>query len=264
MTGQAPLERSLERVWGRSTALHFLTFSIYCSDMKKPLFIVAIVAIFLVGLALAYNEGYIKLPNTPAKQPSLSHEVVFTQELPNETEDRIRGNILINQEKLQKEPKDLETWLDLALQYKEAGDLEATEDVWKYLNEAFSGQETSLFNLGVLYHQDLKEYDKSEKSYREAIKRNPAYSLSYLGLHELYRYSYKQDTTLAVEILLEGMEQIPNDPNLPIALAAYYRDYKKDYETSIEYIKQAQKILKEMGDTEKIQALEEEILRLSK
>ena len=61
------------------------------------------------------------------------------------------------------------------------------------------------------------------------------------------------------------MEAVSNDANMPIALAAYYRDDKKDYPASIEYIRKAIDVLKEnAGSPEKIKALEGEAERLGK
>lgn len=228
--------------------------------MKKYLVGVVVIMVLAVATWFAWENNYI--PHA-VREPSLRRAVVFSAPISEESKIIIRGQVAVDQGLLVKEPKNLEAWLDLAIQYKQAGDLAEAQKVWKYLDQAFPQQSTSAFNLGVTYHQDLKKYDLSEAHYREAIRRNPGMPLPYLGLHELYRYAYKQDTSAAVDILLEGLKTIPNEPNFPIALAAYYRDDKKDNKKSVEYIRSAIAILKAVeGDEQKIRALETEIARL--
>ena len=58
------------------------------------------------------------------------------------------------------------------------------------------------------------------------------------------------------------MKTLPNEPNLPIALAAYYRDDVRDYTAAIKYIAIAKDLVEATGDTQKADALEGEIKRL--
>lgn len=231
--------------------------------MKKLLMSVAVAAVALGGGWFAVREGYITVPFISA-QPSLDREIAFPEGFSQEVADSTREAVAIDQSNLKTDPSDIDAWLDLAIQYKRAGDFRGAQEVWEYMSETFPQQDTSAFNLGVLFHHDLKKYAKSEAHYLEAIRRNPQQSLNYLGLHELYRYAYKQDTNAAVDILRTGMEHMPDDANMPIALAAYYRDDKKDYPVAIEYIRKAVDILNHnKGDEKKVQALEAEIERLS-
>lgn len=238
----------------------------YTCQMKKYI-VLGIVLAALVGggVWIGINTGYVALPQAPVRQPSLDHEAAFARGVSKETEDMLRSKVTLDQDALKKDSTNLDAWLDLAIQYKQGGDISAAVQIWKYLDTAFPQQSTSAFNLGVVYHQNLKQYDRSEKSYQEAIRRDPNAPIGYLGLHELYRYSYKQNTTAAVDVLLEGMKRIPMDANIPIALAAYYRDEKKDNIQAVEYIQKAIAVLKETGgDAQKIKALEGEAVRLNK
>ena len=236
----------------------------YTARMKWVLISVIVLAAVGGGVWIAAQKGYISLPQLPVRTPSLNREVAFAEDASQEAKDAVSGKVALNQDALKKDNTNIEAWLDLAIQYKQGGDIEGAIEIWEYLDTAFPGQSTSSFNLGVVHHQDLKEYEKSEQYYREAIRRSPLLPLGYLGLHELYRYVYKTDTAAAVDILLEGIKQIPNEVNMPIALAAYYRD-KKDYPEAIEYIEKAVTILKDTGgDVQKIQALEGEAVRLGK
>lgn len=226
--------------------------------------ILSVIGALILCLVLWWTiqNGYITIPKAGARMPSLTREVVFADGVSEDMKELVLGGIAIDQDLLGKKPDDLETWLDLAIQYKQAGDIKGAIEVWKYLNETYPNQSTSAFNLGVIYHQDLKDYKRSEESYREAIRREPQAPINYLGLHELYRYAYKQDTDAAALILREGIEHITDDANLYIALAAYYRDDKKDNKAAIENITKARDILNTLGNTEKAKALDGEILRL--
>jgi len=230
--------------------------------MRTFLYWTAVGVLVLVGGWFLVRNEYISIPFVSAKQPSLTREVVFPSDVSENAAKGIREKVLMNQTVLKQNQNDIDAWLDLAIQYKEAKDFKGAQQVWEYMNDAFPQQDTSAFNLGVLFHQDLKKYERSEESYREAIRRNPSAPLNYLGLHELYRYAYKRDTTAAVDILLEGMKVLPNEPNLPIALAAYYRDDTKDYKASVQYIIIARDLLKASGDVQKVNALDGEIKRL--
>lgn len=229
---------------------------------KVILSVIGALILCLVGWWVIQN-GYITIPKAGARMPSLTRTIEFAKETSEERKNSINDSVAIDQDFLKNKPNNLETWLDLAIQYKQAGDIKGAIEVWKYLNETFPHQSTSAFNLGVIYHQDLKKYELSEENYREAIRREPQAPLNYLGLHELYRYAYKQNTDAAALILREGIENIPDDANLYIALAAYYRDDKKNNEAAIENIIKARDILNTLGNTEKAKALDGEIIRLT-
>jgi tetratricopeptide (TPR) repeat protein len=157
--------------------------------------------------------------------------------------------------------KDFNGWLDLALQYKAAGDIKAAERVWLFLTDAATTQSISAHNLGTLYHLELKEYEKAEKFFYEALRREPNQVVNYLSFHELYRYSYKQDTSRAVDVLLEGIKATGN-PDLYLALGTYYRDTRRDTKKAIEYYLEARDALAKIGNTEAVKGIEEEIRRL--
>ena len=149
----------------------------------------AVALVLLVGASwFVAQEGFISIPWASTRQPSLTRDVRFAEAISESVRERIRGNVMLDRTQIQKDPNDIDAWLDLAIRYREAGDFKGAEQVWKYLSETFPTQHTSAFNLGVLYHQDLKKYSRAEEQYKEAIRRFQTDPLNYLGLHELYRY----------------------------------------------------------------------------
>jgi tetratricopeptide (TPR) repeat protein len=111
--------------------------------------------------------------------------------------------------------------------YKIAGDFEGASDVWKFVSAVgpTEAQATAFGNLGDLYMNFIKDYPKAEESYRQAINLKPDEISYYRDLHMLYRYLYKTDTTLAADILVEGIEKNPNNEDL-LRLQAEYNAAK--------------------------------------
>ena len=72
----------------------------------------------------------------------------------------------------------------------------------------------------------LKKYSEAEKYYREAVQLTPSVALNYIGLHELYRYSYKQDSTAAADILIEGLTKVDKKGQVDLfsTLGSYYKE----------------------------------------
>ena len=118
--------------------------------MKKYIALVIVCIILLIaGVWFAVHKGYVQLPHVPVGQPSLTREVKFSGDHTDEIIKQIRGAVVIDQDILKKNLKDLETWLDLAIRYKQAGDLKGAIEIWKYLNEKFPQQSTSAFNHNI-------------------------------------------------------------------------------------------------------------------
>lgn len=194
--------------------------------------------------------------------PPLDHTVQFEEGVPPETRTMLSENIDKLIAILEEDKTHFNAWLDLALQYKVAGDYRAAEKVWLYLVDAAPQSGLSAHNLGTLYHLTFKDFEKAEKYFLEAIKREPLQGAYYLSFHELYRYSYKTETTRAVDVLKEGLALTPENTDLLLALAVYYRDDKKDKKMAREYYTQARDAVAKAGNVDLVRAIETDILRL--
>lgn len=102
-------------------------------------------------------------------------------------------------------------------------------------------------NLGNLYFRHYQDFAKAEEYYLKAIEEgNPKTVFYYFELHEIYRYFYKQETSLAEDILKRGIETHPDETNLMAVLADYYKGLGRFHESKEYY----QKILEINPDSQ--------------
>lgn len=210
------------------------------------------------------GEGY-TVEIIPAEQelaeipsPNLDRPIVFYTEFPAEVKEVYRERINTLVSWLKDGSDEFNNWLQLGIQYKTIGDYEGAEEVWQYVSAISPTNNISYLNLGDLYHYYLKDFPKAEESLRTAIKNDPTYIQGYVMLYDLYRYSYKTDTTSAVDILQEGLENHPDNIDLLATLALYYK-VNEDISSSNDYYKKASAAAKNQGDTARASLLEAEI-----
>ena len=102
-------------------------------------------------------------------------------------------------------------------------------------------------NLANLYFRHYQDFAKAEEHYLKAIEPlDSRVVVYYYDLHEIYRYFYKTDTTLAEDILKQGIERYPTETNLMAILAHYYKSLDRKEEAKEYY----QKILEINPDSE--------------
>jgi len=197
-------------------------------------------------------EPLVDNPDIP--HPSLTRVVSYESGMDPATQATMKGKIDDTRKKLTEDSTLFAQWLDLALLYKTVGDYKGAEEVWLYLTEASPRASISFGNLGNLYHLYLKNYPKAEEYFRKAIELSPD-PQHFTGLHELYRYSYKQGSTLAVDVLEEGLAKNPGNIMLLMALGEYYRLNDKPQLAEETYV-QALKIAQALGDGNLINSIE--------
>jgi tetratricopeptide (TPR) repeat protein len=157
-------------------------------------------------------------------QPELNRTVVMPDRFSPEAVAILQNNIDTVTAQLKEDPNSFQAWSDLANQYKIIDDFEGAIEIWEYLSIVAEGNTVSRINLGEVYHYYLKEYKKSESVFKDIIDINNGITGAYTGLHELYRYSYKIETTLAIDALKEGITAIPDNIDLRMLLASYYTE----------------------------------------
>ena len=170
--------------------------------------------------------------------PSLTRDVVFSEPMPPEAQVLIEKKIADLQTSLRQDPTSVSEWFDLAIQYKTIGDYEGAREIWEFVGEEIPDNPVVFGNLGNLYHLYIRDFPEAEKNFRKAIGNSPQAPIGYLNLHELYKYSYKQDTTLVADVLKEGLVAIPDNINLLMALATHYRE-TEDFTNAEIYYEQA-------------------------
>lgn len=195
------------------------------------------------------------------KAPSLTHESVVKKELPKESVVILKKDIAATQAVLAKDPRNVQGWVDLGVNYKIIGDYEAARDVWEYAAKLSPTWVVPYINLGDLYHYYLKDYQKSENDWKKAISLKPDEVDTYIELSKLYQFSYLSKKDQADDVLLEGIRNNPASIDLRVQLALYYKTIGATENARAQYQKAHDLSLK-MGDIGRARLLQEEINNL--
>lgn len=193
--------------------------------------------------------------------PSLDYKVVFSASVPASVRPALSAKIEGFQKSLKEDPMRADDWYDLALWYHSANDFQAAKEVWEFLTRVVPNDTTAYDNLGKLHHFDLKDFPKAEEYFTRSITLNPDSPVPYLELHTLYRYSYKQNTTLAVDILETAAKHFPSEVD-PLTLLGVYWKEKGDTAKAREAYLRAMERARAAGGGTLIQSIGEELAQL--
>jgi tetratricopeptide (TPR) repeat protein len=153
-------------------------------------------------------------------------------------------------------PDNFNSWIRLGVLKKNIGDFEGARDAWEYASVIRPQNSLSYFNLGFLYWRYLKEFALSEKNFKISIQNKSDDASTYVGLSQLYFYSYESKKDQADDVLNQGLIANPDSGDLMRELAAYYERIK-DYPKSLEWWKKLQaKYPDDKAIAEKIKELE--------
>lgn len=197
--------------------------------------------------------------------PSLERQVKYSAELSPEARRILGERISKLGDSLSKNVDDFGGWMNLAIEYKTAGDYEGAQKIWEYISYLHPGEGVSLHNLGDLHHHYLKDFAKAEQYYKDSIVADATQGVNYLALHELYRYSYKQNTTSAADILKAGIKSVSGNQVIDLysALGSYYQE-KNDTANAIIYITKARDASQKAGNTMLVAQFNDELSALKK
>jgi Tfp pilus assembly protein PilF len=193
--------------------------------------------------------------------PSLDRPVTVPATFPTETAQPMRKEIANIVTQLKADPASVELWLALGLRRQEIADYEGAREIYEYVTRLAPSDSTAYINLGNLYHLYLKDFASSEQNFLKALERDRKVALVYLNLHDLYRYSYKINTTAAVDILKQGIKENPEMVDLYVRLAAYYKAQGKRADAK-KYYEQAQNLAIASGNTALREAIGKELASL--
>lgn len=194
-------------------------------------------------------------------KPDLDRLMIFYVELPSEAQDIYRKQIKDVTDILKIDSGLFNSWVELGGLWKQIGDYEAAREIWEYAGVLAPENNVSFFNLGDLYHYYLKDYTKAEKNFLIAKDNNPLYTPVYRALFDLYTLSYKQNTSVAVDVLLEGLASNPNNLDLTILLAGYYKG-KGDTANARIYYEKALTEAERLGNMAMVELIKEELSAL--
>ena len=183
-----------------------------------------------------------------AKLPDLNRPVIILANLAPETEIIARNKISELSKELATEPGLFGSWLDLASYRKLIGDNMGTEEIWLFMTKQWPDHDTPYINLGNFYHYQMRDFTKSEGTFRKAISIKPSSIPSYIGMYELYALSYADKANLADDILLEGLKNNPKNILLFSTLAEYYTE-QGDIASAKKYYQEALDVAMQLNDT---------------
>lgn len=194
-------------------------------------------------------------------QPDLTRPVSVPDFFPEDAAKNVATKIADAIVEVESDPTSFDAWLRLALLRQQIEDFEGTIEIYDYLNVVFPDNFITFLNLGNLYHLRIRDFEKAELNMRKSIEKNSTNPLAYISLHELYRDSYKRETTLAEDILLEGLSVIEEELNLLIALGEYYERQDR-VEDAIEVLERAKKEAEAQGDSTTVGRIESSLIDL--
>jgi len=195
--------------------------------------------------------------------PSLDRGIQFGASVPPVARTAIQKNADSVIARLKKDMSRADDWFTLGVLYHSANDYEGAKGVWEFLLKVVPapGVSTAYDNLGKLYKFDLKDFPKSESYFKQSIQANSNSITPYFELHELYRYLYKQNTTLVVDILFSASKKFPANPDPLVMLGGYYRDTGDTVKARDAFTK-ALAVAREQNDVVHVESIGAEIARL--
>lgn len=204
------------------------------------------------------EQSSLPLPPTP----NLDRTLIFKGDFSAEAKDEISARIAELSGLLKKNPDSLSNWLDLGLLRKTIGDYQGAREAWEYANAIRPRNHVSFSNLGDLFHHYLKDYPNAENSLLQSIKNGPNNISAYRALVNLYTESYTDKLSEVPEILLSGLVANPNDYDILVMLASYYKN-AGDKTKAVSYYQKAIAIADKAGKTGMNQVLQDEVKNLS-
>lgn len=167
------------------------------------------------------------LPPAPANYKTLQENPIIVAELPAEIQKKYRDGFEEAWKFIDEHPESFAGWYDLGSIKSVFGDYKGAEDAWLYATAISPNQARSLMNLGDLYWNKTKNYEKAEWAYNSVFDRGSAglaeRTRAYRDLASLYRFSYIAKRDEAFVVLRAGItDEIVEDNSELLALAAQW------------------------------------------
>lgn len=138
---------------------------------------------------------------------------------------------------LSKDPENQLKWLNLAITRKAIGDYDASIQVLNYVTILWPNDYVAFNNLADLYQFYVSNYPLAEKNWLKVIEINPSYIDAYKNLYTLYLELYKEKKSSALPILLLGIKKNPDNYELMVEVARYYKTIGDKAQASTYYNK---------------------------
>ena len=153
--------------------------------------------------------------NVPQPIPDLTAQVHFSNSvsLTPDIKTMVMQKVSALQATLLKNPADFDSWINLGIYQKMAGDFNATIISWQYAGKLAPTNFISFGDLGDLSAYFLKDTASSEKYYTQAIANGPTQAYLYIQLAQV-EHDIEQNSAKALATVDLGLSKIPNDPSL--------------------------------------------------
>lgn len=218
--------------------------------MKKIYIITGlIILLFLAGLSTWYFLGIDKNQKNQQNQKQDEYQILsinkayfkykddFSEEKYQKTLDQLKQN----KQKLKEKPQDPGAWFDFGYYKKLLGDKEGAKLAWEKAFEYNPKKFATSNNLGDLYVNPFKNYERAEFFYLKALELKPNYSV-YYKLADLYQYKLKEKQDRIEPLLKEAIKKLPNNKkDFLIYLYDFYED-QENQEKMEEYKSKIQEI----------------------
>ncbi len=193
--------------------------------------------------------------------PNVDRGVTFSASVPSEVRTLINSKVAEIVARLKADPLRSADWFNLGILYHSANDFQGEKEVWEFLIKVAPTDSTSYENLGKLHHFSIPDFPKAELNFKKAITLNPESINSYLELFQLYKYSYKVETSASIDILKEAATKFPKNPDPYHLIGLEYRD-RNDTANARVYLTKAIDIARAIGNLDLVQAIGDELAKL--
>jgi hypothetical protein len=145
----------------------------------------------------------------------------------------IDNSILYFEKSKKLNPKFPQLYFNLALAYDKKGEVDQAINNFKKVAELDLNNSLSLYNIGHLYVKKL-DIDNAENYLQKSLELNPNFILAY---HELFGLFDRSNQLEKYKDLLNKLKKTLNDKNIVNFYSAFYEYRKKNYQVTIEILK---------------------------
>ena len=159
-------------------------------------------------------------------QPNYSTPLSFISSVSVGQQTSLNAQFAADTAAIAKNSNDFDSWVDLGIVHRLAGDYTGAATIWSYVSKAWPTNGVSFSNLGDLYLNYLKDYPASVSNYKIAIKNNPTNLDAYKNIFQVYTTTaYTGGVGAAADILKQGIMSNPKAVDLQVILARYYASH---------------------------------------
>ncbi len=168
-----------------------------------------------------YTITEIPVGSDAPQAPNYKAPLVFASTVPADQQAQLQQAFAAAQATITKSPQDFNSWIELGLVRKEAGDYTGAAADWQYMSALYPTNVVSNANLGDLYTNYLPNYPKAAAAFKAQIANDPTDEYIYIDLYDLYTTHYPQSSSTIVALLKQGLAAVPGDAQLSALLAKY-------------------------------------------